>query len=78
MQAAWKKEFIIMYTKLHAFSSATERSGSDITLLLELGKYKQMKNMIFFFSIKIALKKQHLKSCKGSCDIFQVSQNVAG
>lgn len=51
MQAAWKKEFIIMYTKLHAFSSATERSGSDITLLLELAKYKQteMKNMIFFF-----------------------------
>lgn len=49
MQAAWKKEFIIMYTKLHAFSSATERIGSGITLLLELGKYKQRKNMIFFF-----------------------------
>lgn len=31
-------EFIIMYTKLHAFSSVTERSSSDITLLLELGK----------------------------------------
>lgn len=53
MQAAWKKEFIVMYTKLQAFSSATERSGSDINLLSELGKYKQtkMKKILGFFLV---------------------------
>lgn len=42
-----------MYTKLQAFSSATERSGSDINLLSELGKYKQtkMKKILGFFLV---------------------------
>lgn len=41
VNASCFKEFIVMYTKLHASSSVTERTGSDITLLLELRKYKQ-------------------------------------
>lgn len=40
-----------MYTKLHASSSGTERTGSNITLLLELKQYLECcKGYLVIFS----------------------------
>lgn len=50
----------------------TEKSGSDITLLLELGKNKQteMKNMIFFFKYQSWIIQTAFRKLKKDLVIF--------
>lgn len=70
-----RKEFIFLYNKLHAFSSAAERSGSEHYFTFKVGTYKQaeMKNMISKFFLNQNWIKQTDKTgtvAKNLADVF--------
>lgn len=77
-----RKEFIFLYDKLHAFSSAAERSGSEHYFTFKVGTCKQteMRNMIAkFFLYQNGIKQTDKTGAvaKDLADVFQVRQNVA-